>query len=188
MKLKIENAKTSDREQLRSLLLDAVEQLIGTGSHILEPQLPWDGHPILLADADLHPVLVSYEVEDSEAALFNGLRGVAQLCNALPWINQVYETLQYQQRSPKLVVVAPELPPGAVAVLGGCPALALYRYKLLSVNGEIALWLEQPNPAPAMVPPQVSPSQEQPAALPLQASNDSLPPLSEAESAYFQQL
>ena len=188
MTLTIETAKTPDREQLRRLLLDATEQLIGTGNNILEPRLPWDGQPMLLADADLHPVLVSFEPDHSEAALLNGLRGVEQLCNALPWINQVYATLQQQQRPPRLVVVAPEFPPGAVAVLRACPELSLYRYRLLSVNGEIALWLERLDPTPAALPAQEASPQQTTGALPQQASNDILPPLSEAENAYFQQL
>jgi hypothetical protein len=188
MTLKIESAKSTDREQLRGLLLEATEQLIGAGANVLESRLPWEGQPMLLADADLHPVLVSFEAEDSEAALLNGLRGVEQLCNALPWINQIYQTLQGQQQPPKLVVVAEEFPPGAGAVLRVCPDLTLYRYTLLSVNGELGLWLEHLTAAAAMAPAAEAPSQQDTAALPQQASNDILPPLSEAESAYFQQL
>jgi hypothetical protein len=188
MKLKIERAEIPDREQLRSLLIEATEQLTGTGTNILETRLRWDGQPMLFADADLHPVLVSFEPQHSEAALLNGLRGIEQLCNALPWINQVYEPLQQQQQPPKLVVVAKEFPPGASAVLRLCPSLSLYRYQLLSVNGEIALWLEHLDAPPARLTAQESAPRQNAAALPQQASNDILPPLSEAENAYFQQL
>jgi hypothetical protein len=188
MKLKIETAETPDREQLRSLLLDAADQIAGTGASILEPRLRWDGQPMLLADAQLRPVLVSFEPQDSEAALINGLRGVEQLRNALPWINQVYETLQQRQQAPRLVVVAREFPPGAT-VLGACPGLRLYRYQPLSVNGEVALCFEPLDLPPAARATQESaPPRPDTTALPQQASNDILPPLSEAESAYFQQL
>ncbi len=188
MQLKIESVKNPDREQLHSLLIGATDQIAGTGASILEPRLRWDGQPILLADANLHPVLVSFEPEQSEVALLNGLRGIEQLHNALPWINQVYESLQQQQQPPKLVVIAKEFPPGATAVLGLCPGLSLYRYHLLTVNGEIALWLEHLELAPATLPAQESAPQKDAAALPQLASNDILPPLSEAEAAYFQQL
>jgi hypothetical protein len=188
MKLKIESAETPDREQLRSLLIEATEQLSGAGTNILETRLRWDGQPMLLADANLHPVLVSFEPEHSEAALLNGLRGVEQLCNALPWINQVYESLQQKQQPPKLVVIAREFPPGASAVLRLCPGLSLYRYRLLSVNGEIALWLEHLDPPPAMLAGQESAPRQDAATLPQEASNDILPALTDAESAYFQQL
>jgi hypothetical protein len=187
MKLKIETAETPDREQLRSLLLDAADQIAGAGASILEPRLRWDGNPMLLADAQLRPVLVSFEPEDSEAALINGLRGVEQLRNALPWINQVYETLQQRQQPPRLVVVAREFPPGAT-VLGACPGLRLYRYQPLSVNGEVALCFEPVDLPPAARATQESAPRPDTAALPQQASNDILPPLSDAESAYFQQL
>ena len=113
--MKIETAETPDREQLRSLLLDAADQIAGAGASILEPRLRWDGNPMLLADAQLRPVLVSFEPEDSEAALINGLRGVEQLHNALPWINQVYETLQQRQQPPRLVVVAREFHSSAMS-------------------------------------------------------------------------
>ena len=187
MKLKIETAETPDQEQLRSLLLDAADQIAGTGSSILEPRLRWDGNPMLLADAQLRPVLVSFEPEDSEAALINGLRGVEQLRNALPWINQIYETLQQRQQEPRLVVVAREFPPGAT-VLGACPGLRAYRYQALSVNGEVALCFEPLDLPPAARATQESAPRPDTTALPQQASNDILPPLSEAESAYFQQL
>ncbi len=182
---KIENAETRDHEQLRTLLIDAAQQLIGTGSSVLEPRLPWDGQPILLADATLHPVLISFDAEHSEPALLNGLRGVEQLSNALAWVNQVYDTLQQRQLAPKLVVVSKEFPPGAQATLGRCAELSLFRYRLLKVDGENAVWLE--NIRAALGEPRAAP--ETPAELaPQGASDDILPPLSEAESAYFKQL
>jgi hypothetical protein len=188
MKLKIETAEIPDREQLRSLLLDAADQIAGTGASILEPRLRWDGQPMLLADAQLRPVLVSFEPEHSEAALLNGLRGVEQLCNALPWVNQVYEALQQRQQPPRLAVIARTFPPGATAVLGACPGLSLYRYQPLSINGELALCFEPLDLPPAARPTQEPAPRQDAAKLPQQASNDILPPLSEAESAYFQQL
>lgn len=188
MKLKIETAQNCDREQLRDLLLGASEQLVGAGSQVLEPRLRWEGQPILLADAGLHPVLISFDPDSSETALLNGLSGVERLLSALPWINQVYEALQQQQRSARLVVVAPDFPPGASAVLHGCTELSLFRYRALSVNGESGVWLEQLNTVVhSSAAPQAAP-QIDTDTLPPQASNDILPPLSDAESAYFQQL
>lgn len=188
MKLKIATAQGCDHEQLRNLLLAAAEQLVGAGSHILEPRLRWEGQPILLADADLRPVLVSFDPGSSETALLNGLHGVDHLRSALPWINQVYDTLQGQQQPARLVVVGPEFPPGAVAVLHGCAELNLFRYRTLSVNGETGLWLERLDAVAATEPARKPVQQVDVGALPQQASNDILPALSDAESAYFQQL
>jgi len=188
MKLEIATAQGCGHEQLRKLLLEATEQLVGAGNHILEPRLRWGGQPILLADADLRPVLVSFDPDSSEAALLNGLHGVDHLRSALPWINQVYDTLQGQQQPARLVVVGPEFPPGAVAVLRGCAELNLFRYRTLSVNGESGLWLEHLDGVSATVPARKPVHQVDADTLPQQASNDILPALSEAESAYFQQL
>jgi len=188
MKLKIETAQNCDREQLRKLLLEASEQLVGGGNHVLEARLRWEGQPILLADADLHPVLVSFDPDSSEAALVNGLQGVERLRSALPWINQVYDPLQQRQQSARLVVVAPEFPPGAEAVLHSCADLNLLRYRVLSVNGESGLWLERLSGVAAARSTPKAATQVDAERLPEQASNDILPALSEAENAYFQQL
>jgi hypothetical protein len=188
MSVTIETSRAGDREQLRKLLLDNTDQLIGTGNSILEARLRWDGQPILLADAARRPVLLSFETEHSETALLNGLRGVEQLCKALAWANQVYAELQ-QQKTPRLVVVAEDFPPGSSAVLNGCPDLILYRYKLLSINSELSLWLERLRASgePQAIPEEAS-ERGATKQLPDAASNDVLPALSEAESAYFQQL
>jgi len=195
MKLRIEPAPTSDREQLRALLIDATEQLAGVDSKVLEPKLPWDGQPILVADTDLHPVLISFDHQQSQSALVNGLQGIEQLTAALPWVNQVYDVLQQRQAPPKLVVVSNEFPPGATAVLYDCPNLKIFRYQVLRVNGETGLWLEQLNDTRQTareVTPQVTARQA--SAIPVKAVERSsrpdgkLPELSDEEAAYFQQL
>ena len=83
MKLHIQSGQPCDREQLRTLLLDAADELAGEQHSLLEAKLPWDGHPILLADSQGHPVLVSFEPENSQAALVNGLAAIEQLTAAL---------------------------------------------------------------------------------------------------------
>ena len=88
MKLCIETAESCDREELRTLLIDAAEQLLGAGSSLLEAKLPWDGHPVLFADADSHPVLISFDPEQGQSALLNGLQTSEQLSNALPWVTR----------------------------------------------------------------------------------------------------
>ncbi|MCO6412581.1 MAG: hypothetical protein J5I92_07535 [Thiogranum sp.] len=197
MKLRITASDITDPEELRTLLIDAADELAGAGCRILEPQLSWDGHPILLADAGLHPVLVSFDVAHGQAALLNGLKNAEQLAGTLAWVNQVYDFLQQQQRAPKLIVVSRELPPGATAILSACPNLSLFRYRILNVNGETGLWLERmsgdnaplkaesvPAPAPAAAPP----ARPFVVAATAATDNDTLPSLSDEENAYFQQL
>lgn len=198
MKLSIHREIDCGREELRAMLLDAAEQLAGNGAQILEPKLPWEGHPILLADAELHPVVVSFDIEQSQAALLNGLMAVEKLSSALAWVNQVYDTLQQQEQPPKLVVVSAEYPPGSTTVLTACAQLSLFQYKTLRINGETGLWLEPLTEQPrekrtpvdlralASPPPQEMPdTQVNP---PEHAAEDKLPTLSNEESAFFQQL
>ena len=199
MKLCIETSESCDREELRTLLIDAAEQLLGTGSTLLEAKLPWDGHPVLFADADGHPVLISFDPEQSQSALLSGLQSSEQLSSALPWVNQVYEALRNQQLPVRLIVVSRGYPPGSQAILSGCPQLMLYRYRTLSINGETGLWLERlcdlsENAPITETPPRSVPdSTPAPEAHPLDeppqlASSTELPPLTDEESAFFQQL
>lgn len=197
MKLCIETAESCGREELRTLLIDAAEQLLGAGNTLLEAKLPWDGHPVLFADADSHPVLISFEPEHSQSALLNGLQASEQLSNALPWVNQVYEALGNRHLPVRLIVISRGYPPGSQTILANCPQLLLYRYRTLSINGETGLWLEKPGD----LPENTSTTDTSPRALPdntplatTQApespitSGNELPPLSEEESAFFQQL
>jgi len=198
MKLCIETSEPCDREELRTLLIDAAEQLLGSGSTLLEAKLPWDGNPILFVDADGHPVLISFDPEQSQSALLNGLQTSEQLSSALLWVNQVYEALENRQLPVRLIIVSRDYPPGSQAILSGCPQLALYRYRTLSINGETGIWLEQLNnpvegapmtgPAPRVVADDRPGATTHPAE-PQQASSDiELPSLSDEEASFFQQL
>jgi hypothetical protein len=194
MRLHIQATEPCDREQLRTLLIDAADELAGEHNRLLEAKLPWDGHPMLLADSQGHPVLVSFEPENSQAALVNGLAATEQLTAALPWINQVYESLGQQQRPPKLVIVSPEPPPGSKAILSTCPNLSLFNYRILKINGDTGLWLEKTSDLSTSAAAKhrhdgTRPSSVQPV---IQSttddSNTALPSLSDEETAYFQQL
>ncbi|MDT8386458.1 MAG: hypothetical protein RQ736_03015 [Thiogranum sp.] len=200
MKLSIHREARCSPEQLRVLLIDAAEQLAGRGARVLEAKLPWEGHPLLLVDAELHPVVVSFDSEHSEAALLNGLMAVEKLSSALAWVNQVYEALQHREQPPRLVVVSAQLPPGSSAILARCASLRLFQFKALRVNGETGLWLEplgDQNDAerPANAAPVPGSVPEAPRAASIshvspadQPAEDTLPALSSEETAYFQQL
>lgn len=193
MKLHIQTRESCDREELRVLLIDAADEFAGDNHQVLEAKLPWDGHPALLADAQGQPVLVSFDPDNSQAALINGLAAVEQLSAALPWINQVYNALLDQQRPPRLVVVSRDAPPGTEAILASCPNLGLYAYKVLKINTDTGLWLDRLdkggesgssasfNESSALRPgPQIATA--------LQTVTESLPDLTEEEESYFQQL
>jgi hypothetical protein len=194
MTLHIEALDHCDREILRALLIDAADQLAGPDSCLLEARLPWDGHPVLFADADRHPVLVSFDLENSQAALLNGLHASDQLATALPWVNQVYEALESRQKAPRLVVVTAGPPPGNQATLSGDGALRLFTCKVLGINGETGLLLE---PLDRRTP-RAGSATSRPAEPRLPASTAKTSPapdpatdqtaLSEREIAYFQQL
>lgn len=194
MKLHIQPIEHCEPEELRTLLIDAADLLAGENCCLLEARLPWDGHPILLADAQGHPVVVSFDTGNSLVALLNGLQSTEQLATALPWVNQVYAPLQNRQEPPRLVVVTRETPPGSEAVLAGSPRLALFTYRVLRVNGETGVLLEradQPAATTAAVGPATAREREtvswprRPTSPP---TAETLPSLSDAERTFFQQL
>lgn len=188
MKLCIDTAHAEDQEVLRALLIDAVDELTGGKSQLLEPKLPWDGYPILVADAELHPVLISFDPVNSQSALLNGLQATEQIATALPWVNQVYTVLDQQLRPPRLVVVSHDPPPGAVALLAGCPGLKLFCYRILSVNGEAGILLEPVEADDKALTASVTESPGMAKTGQAIAGPVVLPTLSKQEKNYFQQL
>jgi len=156
LKIEISNQELQDREELRTLLIDAATQLAGEGSRLLEARLPAPGHPILLVDTKLQLVIVSFDPADSspaaETALINGLQTAEQLAASLAWVNQAYSALQNSMRPPRLVIVCKSLPPGATVVLAGCAEISMFRFQVLDINGETGLWLEAANPDESPVP------------------------------------
>jgi hypothetical protein len=187
MKLKIQATDINDREELRALLIDAADELIGENHQMLEPKLPWDGHPILMVDASLHPVLISFDPEQGQAALLSGLQAAEQLTVALPWINQVYDALQQQQLPPRLVVISKE-PPAGTAMLASSQQLSVFSYKALRVNGETGLWLERLDAATEADSEPATVFEPQAVLVSNVPDKDALPPLSKEETSYFQQL
>ena len=194
MKLHIQSSPNCSQEELRTLLIDAADQLAGANSCLLEPKLHWDGYPILLADAQGHPVLISFDTENSQAALLNGLHAIEQLAVALPWVNQVYDNLKQQKKAPRLVVVSRESPPGAGVVLADSPRLKLFTYRILRINDDTGIWLEcldQYLGSAGLTdsrdtkPKAVTTEIQRPAQV---TATGTLPALSEDERAYFRQL
>lgn len=194
MKLRIRTADHNDREDLRALLIDAADELAGPGSCLLEAMLPWDGHPVLLADQEGHPVLISFDMQNSQAALLGGLLASDQLTAALPWVNQVYEPLKQLQKAPRLVVVSAEPPPGYQALLTGSQSLTLFTCRVLRVNDDTGVLLEKLHPQDRTFENTAEQGKD---AVPLTFTprarlqpvpENDLPPLSTEETSYFQQL
>lgn len=193
MKLHIQSAQAVDREELRTLLIDSIDELVGSNAQILESKLPWEGHPILVADAKQRPVLISFDPCNAQAALLGGLQAAEQISHALSWINQVYDALHQQQHPPRLVVISQQTPPGAASILAACPDLTLFSYTVLRVNDDTGLWLEAIGNKQGEAGIDTAPTDDRPApaivadAPPMRAA-DTLPSLSDEETRYFRQL
>ena len=186
MKFSITASNPDDVEQLRCLLLDASEDLSGPGSRILESGMTGAGSPILILDADHHPVVVSFDLENGEKALIEGLRAIELINTAHPWLSQVYADLQEGQQPAKLIVVSRNPVPGSATILAACPGLRLYIFKLLRINDETALWLDCISADTALEAGN-GPAEDNSGN---RSANDEngLPALSEEEAAYFMQL
>lgn len=189
MKLHIQKAERCDREVLRTLLIDAADQLAGEGSCLLELRLPWDGNLILLADTRARPILISFDPDNSQAALINGLQAADRLAIALPWANKVYAPLQNRQETLKLIVISDDAPPGSDAVLAGNPGLTLFTCKVLRVNDDLGVLLKRIDRpivrSDLAAVPTPEPAESTQAGVPV---DETLPSLSPEERLYFRQL
>lgn len=186
MKFSITAANPDDVEQLRTLLIDASEHLSGPGCCVLDSAMSCDGNPILLQDADHHPVVVSFDLESGEKALIEGLRAIELLNTAQPWLSQVYADLQEVQQPAKLIVVSRKPLPGSATILAACSRLRLYIFSLLQINNETALWLDcisADTPAENENRPTEYTSRKR-----SMSDENGLPILSEEEATYFRQL
>ena len=133
MTLQIHPVAEIDANDLRHLVVANLGTLLGEGAALVENMPPIDG--CCLATSDMHdrPVLLSFDVVDSQRALLNGLRWMDQL-------NSEMASLFLQDYHPpaELLVLAPAAPPGMAIFSGPCP-VSWRRIQVLSVNGELGM-------------------------------------------------
>ncbi len=133
MTLQIHAVEDIGLSDLRNLVVDNLDALLGNGARLIENMPQIDGCCLATTDAHDGPVLLSFTAGDPERALFTGLSRMDQLGSETA-------ALFLQDHCPprELLVLAPEAPPGLTLFGGTCP-VSWRRIEVLSVNGELGM-------------------------------------------------
>jgi len=133
MTLKIHAVEEIDLTELRKLVVDNLDTLLGNGARLVENMPQIDGCCLAMSDAHDGAVLLSFSAGDPQQALLTGLSRMDQLGSELA-------TLFLQDYHPprELLVLSPEAPPGLTFFGGTCP-VSWRRIEVLSVNGELGM-------------------------------------------------
>jgi len=135
MTLQIHVVTEIESSDLRRLVVDNLDTLLGDGARLVEnfPQI--DG--CCLAESDKHdgPVLLSFDAIDPQQALLNGLAWMDQLDSEM-----ATRFLQDYHPPTALLVLAPAAPPGQSLFSGSC-SVSWRCIQVLSVNGELGMMI-----------------------------------------------
>ena len=142
-------------EILYKLVRDSLPNILGSSHEVIASNLPFEGNHILALDATQQPALVSYDGRDGGRALLTGLgvlegltENQAILCRLYPGLfnENGSDGLTFGIEDVRLITLSPTPPPGGVHLQRALPFLCPYTFRLLEVDGEIALLLEAPLP------------------------------------------
>jgi len=137
MTLQIHAVSEIDSSDLRSLVVDNLGALLGTGARLVENMPQMNGCCLATSDTHDGPVLLSFDAVDPQRALITGLTWMDQLSGEM-----VPLFLQEFHPPTGLVVLAPAAPPGLTLFSGSCP-VNWQRIQVLSVNGEFGMLIER---------------------------------------------
>jgi hypothetical protein len=143
-------------EILDKLVRDSLPNILGSPHKVIASNLPFEGNHILTLDAAQRPALVSYDGRDGGRALLTGLGVLEGLTeNQAILCRRLYPGLFTKSGSDgpmfgiedvRLITLSPTPPPGGAHLQRALPSLYPYTFRLLEVDGEIALLLEAPLP------------------------------------------
>ena len=133
MTLQIHAVAEIDSSDLRSLVVDNLDALLGEGARLVENMPQIDGCCLATSDTHDGPVLLSFDTVDPKRALLTGLAWMDQLGSEM-----VTLFLQDYHPPTELLVLAPAAPPGLTLFSGSCP-VSWRRIQVLSVNGEFGM-------------------------------------------------
>jgi hypothetical protein len=136
MPLAIRLATHVSPQRLRDLILDNLDALVGEGARAWDEMPALDDGCLGVMDAQNELILVSFDPADPHRALTNGLGRLDELGSDL-----AARLLRPYHPPSRLLVLAPQPPPGAAA-LARTGFVDWATFRVLNVNGEFGLLLE----------------------------------------------
>lgn len=126
--------------ELRPLLPGVLAGVLGV-KRVLVPALPLEGEPLLAADAEGMPVVVSLDTKDGRAALLSGVAAVEALTERAAWLARMCPHIpaDMPMEALRVLVLAPRMGDGVALLAEGHPRVSLATVSALRVNGELVL-------------------------------------------------
>jgi hypothetical protein len=140
---KIKTAQAPSLGLTRKLILESLGPHVGV-DEIIDPELPLNGSPILALDTEGHPLIISFDTDDGAEALLMGLNAWDELQSSKPWLARLYPTLTTESISHylRLMVLSPDLPPGARCLTEHPSFITFYTFRVLRLNTETVILIE----------------------------------------------
>lgn len=148
MGMRLKTLALTSEQILRELIVDALPQVLGEESSVVSDDLPFEGRHLLCLDANRRPALVSFDARDGGRALLAGLLAVERLGDNRGLLYRLYPALfqgdggTLADGDLRLVLLAPEAPPGMGYLARAFPALSVYTFRVLDIGGEIGLLID----------------------------------------------
>jgi len=126
--------------ELRPLLPQVLTGVLGV-NRVLVPELPLEGGPLLAADAEGMPVVVSFDHGDGRSALLAGATAVEALSERSGWLARMCPHIPADMPidAVRLLVLAPRVGDGVGLLATGNQRVSLAVLSALRVNGELVL-------------------------------------------------
>ncbi len=138
MTLQIRTITDISSEELYTIIVDSLDVLVGEGGELWGTVPRVGEHCIVAVDAARELTLIGFHPSDPWRALRAGLSCMDQLNNELAAL-----LIRDYRKPGKLIVLSPEDPPGA-GMLAQCAPVDLRSFKVIEVNGERGLFLDEP--------------------------------------------
>lgn len=136
---------------LQELVLDSLPDMLGSPHEIIAPHLPFEGNHILALDPVWRPTVVSYHGCDGGRALLAGLGVLDALAHNRAILYRLYPKLFARHdgggailslEDMRLIVLSPTPPPGRTFLERTLPAVSVYTFRTVEIDGEIGLLLD----------------------------------------------
>ena len=142
MTLQIRTITDVSSEELYKVIVDSLDALIGEGSALWENVPRFGEHCLVAVDQARELIVIGFHPSEPWRALMAGLTSMDQLNDKLAAL-----LIKDYRKPARLIILSPERPPGA-ETLAECGSVTLRNFKIIEVNGERGLFLEEPMETP----------------------------------------
>ena len=154
MTLNIQPSTLRSNEDLRELLIQSMEKILGASYEIIATDLPFEGNHILAMDEENKPVVITYDKDDGGKALLSGIAALEKLTSDSKLIYRLYPRLTEISPSSNglltmedilLIILSPREVPGTAYLNKLLPNISVHTFHALKINDDIGLYIVPSN-------------------------------------------